>query len=262
MARTCTYSALVLRVRSSGESNRDLWFLTAEEGILRATLFGGPKSRLRAYAAPFHRGTLWIYHDPVRDSRKVTDFDVTAWRPGIRERYERSAAASAVAETILAAHGGGGEWTGALDLADRTLDALEGADEGRCREILVRFLWDWADILGCRPELIRCGSCACEVPADGVLWYVRREGILLCPACAGRGPETRDAGALEGGSRFGGSGAYLPLGPGARRWLLTAEPPDPSARAPDAASLVQAKALVTDILAGLFGRRLATWDDP
>jgi DNA repair protein RecO (recombination protein O) len=258
MARTCTYSALILRVRSSGESNRDLWFLTAEEGILRATLFGGPKSKLRAYAAPFHRGTIWIYHDPVRDSRKVTDFDVTAWRPGIRERYERSAAASAVAETILAAHGGGGEWREALGLADRTLDALEGADESLCQEILLRFLWDWAEVLGCRPELFRCGSCACEFPADGVSWYVRREGILLCPACSGRGPETRGAGDAEGGSRRENPG--LPLGPGARRWLLTADPPSLTNRAPDAASLAQAKALVTDILAGLFGRRLASWD--
>ncbi|MDR2403562.1 MAG: DNA repair protein RecO C-terminal domain-containing protein [Spirochaetaceae bacterium] len=263
MVRTCTYSALILRARSSGESNRDLWFLTAEEGILRATLFGGPKSRLRAYAAPFHQGTLWIYHDPVRDSRKVTDFDVTAWRPGIRERYERSAAASAVAETILTAHGGGGEWTRALDLAGRALDTLERADEGLCPEILIRFLWDWTDVLGCRPELIRCGSCACEAPADGVLWYVRREGILLCPACAGGGPETWEAGNRGGRSPRRDSGDYLPLGPGARRWLLSADTPDPSrpGGVPDAVSLAQAKALVTDILAGLFGRPLGTWDE-
>jgi DNA repair protein RecO (recombination protein O) len=251
MARLFTYSALVLRTRSSGESNRDLWFLTAEEGIIRATLFGGPKSRLRAYAAPFHRGVLRVYHDPVRDSRKVTDFDVLSWRPGIREGYGRSAAASAVAETILAAHGGGGEWSSALALADGTLEALARADEGICPRILVHFLWNWTDILGCRPELTRCASCACEASADGVLWYVRREGALLCPACAGRGP---DWGRIE---------EYLPLGPGARRWLLATSPLDPSLLArytPDAASLGQARVLVTEILAGLFGRRLATWD--
>ncbi|MDR2104051.1 MAG: recombination protein O N-terminal domain-containing protein, partial [Treponema sp.] len=81
MNRSFTYSALVLRVRSSGESNREAFFLTAEEGLIRATVFGGPKSKLRSHVAPFHRGTLWVYHDPIRDSRKVTDFDVQSWRP-------------------------------------------------------------------------------------------------------------------------------------------------------------------------------------
>ncbi|MDR1286997.1 MAG: recombination protein O N-terminal domain-containing protein, partial [Treponema sp.] len=114
MARSFIYSALVLRVRSSGESNREAFFLTAEEGLVRATVFGGPKSKLRAHVAPFHRGTLWVYHDPVRDSRKVSDFDVQLWRPGIRESYERTMAASSLAETILAAYGGGGGWSGGL----------------------------------------------------------------------------------------------------------------------------------------------------
>ncbi|MDR1100566.1 MAG: recombination protein O N-terminal domain-containing protein, partial [Treponema sp.] len=120
MPRTFTYTALVLRTRPSGESNREAWFLTAEEGLLRATVFGGPRSRLRAHVAPFHSGPLWIYHDPVRDSRKITDFDVLCWRPGIREQYERTMAADALAETILNSHGGGGNWKTAFALAGGT----------------------------------------------------------------------------------------------------------------------------------------------
>ncbi|MDR2484736.1 MAG: recombination protein O N-terminal domain-containing protein, partial [Treponema sp.] len=54
MARSFTYSALVLRVRPVGESNREAWFLTPEEGVLKAAVFGGPKSKLRAHIAPFH----------------------------------------------------------------------------------------------------------------------------------------------------------------------------------------------------------------
>ncbi|MDR2078214.1 MAG: recombination protein O N-terminal domain-containing protein, partial [Treponema sp.] len=57
--RLFTYSAIILRVRPSGESNRETWALTAEEGILRATVFGGPKSKLRSHVEPYHRGTLW-----------------------------------------------------------------------------------------------------------------------------------------------------------------------------------------------------------
>jgi DNA repair protein RecO (recombination protein O) len=151
--RLFTYSALILRVRSSGESNREAWILTAEEGILRATVFGGPKSKLRAHVEPYHRGKLWIYRDPVRDSRKITDFDVQSWKPGIRESYERSSAAAAIAETILAGYGGGGSWEEAFALADSSLDALETADERGCELSFIHFLWNWAGILGIRPDL-------------------------------------------------------------------------------------------------------------
>jgi DNA repair protein RecO (recombination protein O) len=244
MTRSFTCDALVLRVRPSGESNREAWFLSAEEGIIRATVFGGPKSRLRSHVAPFQRGKLWIYRDPVRDSRKVSDFDVAAWRPGLRELYERSAAASAIAETILAGHGGGGNWTGALALAEGALAALDTADEGLCERILVHFLWNWAELLGLRPEGAVCASCACEAPPDGVLWYDGREGGFLCPACA------PPAGALK-------------AGPGARRWLAAVEKleaPAISRYTLDGPSLAQARALATALLADALGRRLKSWD--
>ncbi|MDR0553180.1 MAG: DNA repair protein RecO C-terminal domain-containing protein [Treponema sp.] len=246
MFRTYTYTALILRVKPSGESNRDLWFLSAEEGILRATVFGGAKSKLRAHTAPFNRGKLWIYHDPVRDSRKVTDFDVQRWRPGLRECYERSAAASAIAETILAAHGGGGDWRLALDMADLALDALDTADENTCRRIFLHFLWNWLEHLGLRPDITRCGSCGAEVPSGGRLWYTPEEG-LLCADCV-------DGVTLE---------EPLPAGPGCRRWLLAAQNLAPSLLGRytmDGDSTRETGALITTVLAGALGKRLSTWD--
>jgi DNA repair protein RecO (recombination protein O) len=249
MARFFTYSALALRVRSSGESNREAWFLTAEEGILRVTVFGGPKSKLRAQVAPYHQGKLWVYRDPVRESLKATDFDVQSWRPGIREGYIRSAAAAAIAETILTAHGGGGGWEQAMGAASASLDALEKADEPCCARIIIHFLWNWADILGLRPALNSCGSCACELPENGVLWYSDREELLLCPSCGGNFNADR--------------AALLPLGQGARRWLTVVQDMEPSRLTRytlDEPSVRQAKALVTAILAGALGKRLDTWN--
>jgi DNA repair protein RecO (recombination protein O) len=208
MSRNHTYSALVLRVKPSGEANRDAWFLTAEEGIVIATVFGGPKSKLRAYVAPFHRGTLWLYRNPVRDTWKVTDFDVRVYRLGIRELYERSVTATTILETILVTKAGGGNWPLALALADAALDALDSADEACCKRILVHFHWNWAELLGVRPSLRYCGSCGAEVPLDGSLWFSRQEGVLLCQGCRG----------------FSVSGRELFLvGPGARRWLGAVE---------------------------------------
>jgi len=244
MSRSLSYQALTLRVRASGESNREAWFLSAEEGIFKATVFGGPKSRLRSQVAPFHQGRLWIYRDPVRDSRKVTDFDVRNWRPGLRELYERTMAADALAETGLATHGGGGGWGTALRLAGEALDSLEKADEKTCTRIILHFLWAWTEFLGSKPDLSRCVSCACEVPGDTVLWYEPGEGGLYCDTCR--------------------SDSGISLRPGARRWLLAIQ--NVSSRESlrynlDNSSLQQARTLVLGILCGILGKRLPLWDE-
>jgi DNA repair protein RecO (recombination protein O) len=175
----------------------------------------------------YHRGKLWVYLDPVRDSRKITDFDVQSWKPGIREKYERSAAAAAIAETILSAFGGGGNWEGAFRLADASLGALETADEPCCIRIFIHFLWNWADILGVRPDTEEQEAIAGESPENGSPWD------------------------------------QVFLGPGARRWLTAVQDLDPSLLARytlDEASVRQARAFVTAVLMEALGRRLKTWD--
>lgn len=243
MSRSSVHEALVLSVRASGEANREAAFLTADAGIVRAVVFGGAKSKLRAHAAPFNSGTLYLYRDPVRDSRKVVDFDVRSWRPGLRESLERSRTASAVCETILASHGGGGGWDSALGLALDTLDAQEIADDEAAQRSLVRFLWKWADHLGSRPE---AASCACGAGSDEVLWFFPREGLMLCGGCAEG----------EGGDRFA-----VPAG--ARAWLAAVDSMDARAAlrvAADAAPLAQARRLASAAVAEALGRRLALWD--
>jgi DNA repair protein RecO (recombination protein O) len=249
LPRTFVYQTLILKTAASGESNRDAWFLTNGEGILRATVFGGPKSKLRAHVGPFHSGTLWLYRDPVRDSRKVSDFDVQSWRPGLREMYERAMAADAVADTILASHGGGGNWEIALSLANSSLDALAEANEDAVGRIFTHFLWNWADFLGLRPELADetpIGHRSCTPPPDGLLWFDRLEGTFRTAPW----------------SNQDGQG-NLPLGPGARRWLLAVQDLHPSQLArisADPASLAQARVVVTALMADILGRELSTWN--
>jgi len=254
MGRNFAYSALALRVRASGEANREAWFLTAEEGLVRATVFGGPKSRLRSQVAPFHEGRLLIYHDPVRDSRKVSDFDVRSYRTGLHELYERAMTAAALAETILASQGGGGNWQEAARLAAGSLDALDGADAAACTRIAVYFFWHWARILGAAIEISTCASCACEVTQDAVLWYNPGEEALFCENCLATAPAKREG--AEGRIRVEG---------GARLWLkeIEALPPEDLAaggRPADRSSLEQARALVKAVLGAAIGKKLPTWD--
>ena len=260
MSRSFTYQALTLRVKPSGESNREAWFLTAEEGLLRATVFGGPKSRLRAGVAPYHQGKLWVYHDPVRDSRKVSDYDVHSYRTGLRELYERAMVAGAVAETILASKGGGYSGNEALTLAGSVLDALEGATQAACSRLGIYFLWHWAHVLGVKPDLSTCALCGKEPKLDEPLWYVNGKEALFCAACK----------AMADASPSGFTASFqsnplsaIRVGSGAIRWLKAIEtlPASETIRVSlDAVSLEQAKALPQAVLAGSFGQRLHTWE--
>ena len=223
MQRSFSSPALVLRVRSSGESNREAVFLSAEEGIISATLFGGPKSRLRSHVSPFNTGLLWTYRDPAKDFRKISDFDVHSHRPGLRELYERSNTAFLVAAAILAGHGGGGAFGEAFKLANTVLDALDCADEACCERIRLYFFWNWAGILGNRgADANRCIYCACESSDDGVLWFIPGEGFL-CKSCMIKEQVQNNNSwdQSEGKNR-------IALCSGARRWLITVQDKPPS----------------------------------
>ncbi|GMO31848.1 MAG: hypothetical protein Ta2F_07580 [Termitinemataceae bacterium] len=152
MSRFSNCEALVLRLRSTGEANREAFFLTSDAGIIRSTVYGGAKSKLRAFVSQFHSGILYLYHDPVRNSYKVQDFDVKNWRPLLRESFERSMTALAISETILASFGGGGNWQESLKIATASLDVLETADDDEAKRIFVHFLWGWAEFLGIQPD--------------------------------------------------------------------------------------------------------------
>jgi len=248
VSRNLSYHALILRSRSSGESNRDVWLLCQEAGLLRVTVFGGPKSRLRSYASPFHSGQAWVYHEPVKNTFKLSDFDASSWRPGLREMYERAMAADAVAETILESHGGGGNWGRALSLAETSLDALAEADEETCARIVLWFLWQWTDFLGLRPEFDTCVLCGKPAPRG----YSIREGGMVCDSCS----------AGSAGLATGGACGLVEAGPGCRHWLETTRQIHPAQivrHTLDKKSFSEARVLATAILAEAIGKRLDSW---
>ena len=186
----------------------------------------------------------------MRDSRKVTDFDVLSYRSGIRELYERAMTAAAVAETVLASHGGGGNWPYAMQLAGSVLDALEAADAGGCSRLGVYFLWRWAAHLGARPDISACASCACEAAPDAVLWYSARREALYCEDCMRRESQYARSPA--------DSSSLLKLESGSRLWLEEAESLPPAAQ--EAPVPEQARALAKAVLAAALGKRLHTWE--
>jgi len=204
MGRSSTFPAVILRSRECGEANRIITLFSADQGIVDALLYGGPKSKLKSLASPYHSGRAWIYYDPVRDSRKVSDFDPESTYPGIRARLRPALHAALWAELLIRSRAGGSDFEHAFLLLVNCLKALDDMDEDDAPYASFVFLWGYSGLLGLRPDPRDCSSCAGQIPADGVEYYSIQEGGFVCGSCR---------------SEEGANGAFIPVPPGVARYL-------------------------------------------
>jgi DNA repair protein RecO len=245
--------------------------MTAQEGLVDVFVFGGPKSKLRSLAAPYVFGRAFVYLDPVKDYRKLSDFEVADSFPALRDELGKLWGAGLVAELLIKTSGGGGDFPLVLELAADCLAALDAAPSGEYDKAVLVFCWRLVSLLGLGPDPTSCAACGAEIRIGGGAAYsFEREGFL-CPACASREAQAAAYAAQAALGAYGGAflagevaaagaesvgdapfvGARAAritrLGPGALRWLEEAEalPFSRAARAElDGAVLDSLKALV------------------
>ncbi len=184
--------ALVISVRPQGENNRTVCLLT-DDGIEYATLYGGPKSRIKALVSPWNRGIMYIYSDPSKNSSKITDFDVKQYHPSFRESLFKSWAAAFAGEIVVKTKCAGSPGQ-AFFLLNGFLDGLELTEENTGRRGLIRFLWRYLELLGVRPDTSRCAECGKDffagknedfnVSYSGKISYSHLENGFLCGECS------------------------------------------------------------------------------
>jgi len=161
--------------------------LSAEEGIVDAFVFGGPKSKLRSLASPWGAGRAFLYHDPVRDFLKLSDFEVQRPFSGLRENLRKIVSASLVAELLIKTSGGGGDFARVLDMSVDCLGAIEDLGEERVDYPLILFIWRLVELIGLLPETATCVLCGKAMEAGESRLWMPREGGFACPDC--RPPE-------------------------------------------------------------------------
>ena len=195
--RNTSFEAIVLRTKDSPSGDRIATFLAADSGIVDAFVFGGAKSSLRSSASPFAHARAFIYTDPVKQYRKLSDLSVLESFPSLRDSYARLMAASAISELLIRTSACGGEYGIVFDLALRSLRLLDRADESQVEVILLGFLWKILGIMGLEPDLASCGACgrpltgrtppavgSLPLDAEGdILRYSGVQGAFLCPDC-------------------------------------------------------------------------------
>jgi len=188
--RNQSYDALFLRAKDSPAGDRIVSVLTADAGIFDAFVFGGARSSLRSSASPFVHARIFVYEDPVRHYRKLSDLSIIESFSGLRGSYATLWSASLIAELILKTSGCGGEYGEVMDLSLQALRLLDSEPEEKADMILLAYLWKILAVMGLQPDLDRCASCGKKlVLNDGEAWprtgmrYSTTQDGFVCEVC-------------------------------------------------------------------------------
>jgi len=187
--------ALVLRKTKLGETDTILTMLASDGHQLRAVAKGlrKPGGRFGARLEPFAVADLLLHTGRSLDV--VTEARTVAAHAGLREDFDRSAAASVVVDVLDKIAVEGQPEPHLFDMAVATLDVMEHAPAESLRPLVIAFLVKAMAMHGYRPQLDSCACCAEEVGAGRE--FSVSAGGLLCPEC----------GALDASTvRFGAEG--------------------------------------------------------
>lgn len=185
----------MLSVSSFSSDHRNVSLLVPQEHgctIVPATLFGGARSKLRGMVSTYQSGQVWLYSNPIKNSNKITDFSVSAYRMELRESLARSWCAAVCSEITIKTCG-----TVNWQLVNAFLDGLCVSDDAGCERGLLRFLWRLLQTAGVAPDIFHCGTCGVEI--------ARRTGGVtgsaeIVSVGAGSGRTVTNAAGWESGS--------------------------------------------------------------
>ena len=186
--RNKTTDAIILNLSRQGENNWTATLLSPDTGIFYATVYGGPKSKLRSLVQRFNIGKLYYYDDSQRNLRKISDFDVTNYHQTFCSDIYKVWAANLGAELVIKTKAAG-DYRNAFTLLSAFLNGIDASDEKGARLGTVRFLWRYLRLLGVQPDVSCCVSCSSpllqEESSDGKkgFAYFQNMNGFLCRDC-------------------------------------------------------------------------------
>lgn len=187
MNRSTSIPAIILSVKPLGENNSSVTLLTKDSGIIFATLYGGPKSKLRSLVSQWNSGQIWLYDNSEKNQIKITDFEVINYHSTFSQNLFKMYAASLAAEIVIKTKCAG-SYEQSFLLLSGFLDGMELCDEEQCRVGMIRFLWRYLELLGIRPETHSCSSCEksfleSTFAPDAISYYNNINNSFICPDC-------------------------------------------------------------------------------
>ena len=191
MNRSYSDSALVISLKASGENNSTVTLLTKTRGIIYATLYGGPKSRLKSLVAQWNSGIIYLYDTPEKKQTKISDFDVKNYHSSFSLSLYKNFAANLASELCIKTKCGG-SFEECWHLTSGFMDGLELANEEQAQVGLIRFLWRYLELLGIQPPSHACSACgqsflSSRLSPDSKTYYNGIENNFICSECLAGG---------------------------------------------------------------------------
>jgi DNA repair protein RecO (recombination protein O) len=189
--------ALVLRKTKLGETDLILTLLAADGRQVRAVAKGArrAKGRIGARAEPFTVLDLLLHTG--RNLDIIGEAETVASHDAVRSDYDRSTAASVVADVLDKISVEGQAEPRLFEMALVTLDVMEEAPAGSVDLLVVAFLLKALAMHGYRPSLDACAACG-DAAIDDLHFSVEAGGVVCgrCGAGSGAVGMSRDALAL------------------------------------------------------------------
>lgn len=174
-------TALVLRKTKLGETDIILTLLAEDGRQVRAVAKGlrKPGSRFGGRLEPYSVVDLLLHTG--KSLEVVSEARTVEAHAGLREDFDRSAAAAIVADLLDKIAVEGQVEPRLFDLATTTLSVMESAPLSALPQLVVAFLVKAMAMHGYRPELESCATCACDASTSHS--FSLAAGGSLCPAC-------------------------------------------------------------------------------
>ena len=178
-----TLDGVILRERPSGDSDKILTVLTAEEGRISLIVKGGrsPRSKLRAVCQLYNYVNLEYYEK--NDLRWASDGSTNVNFFKISEDLEGASLAAYLSEIAIEISDEGAP---APELLRMLLNSLYCIQDGKKPLGQVKAVFEWlaASASGFRPNLCGCAECGGTESED--FWLDVMNGRLYCADCLGK----------------------------------------------------------------------------
>lgn len=183
--RSQRVEAVVLRHTDWGEADRLLWIFTRELGKLRVVAKGVRKARSRkaGHLEPFTRVELLLAQG--RDLPIITQAEAKDAFLSLRESLVKVGYAAYIVELLDRFTYEEGENIGLYRLLCETLARINKENDPAfaARYYEIRLL----DLVGFRPQLLRCVNCGADVQAEDQFFSFEKGGVI-CPSCRVKEP--------------------------------------------------------------------------
>jgi DNA repair protein RecO (recombination protein O) len=155
-------------------------------GIISAIAHGAlkTKSRLRSMTETFCCSKVYLYHEPVKGSYKITDMVPEIFFESVRHDLTCYYSASLWAEVVLRSMAGGESDGRVYDLLKCSMVALEGAAEKEVPLLSVQFLWRFLTLAGFGSDPTTCAKCGRQMEEEESAYLDNHPPAFICQNCS------------------------------------------------------------------------------